>query len=262
MSEESEMNHLRPDETTAAHLLMAKLAADDVMPRDIPGAPDGTHDLDLKVGDRVLAVEVTTSADAEATSLWEAVHDREWEERSLSRSWGLTLGTDARVKRVKNQAPNHLRVLELNEVDRFSAGQAPPTRDSEVVSTLSSLFALRVVQGIAVDSSPPRIVVATVGNGTWGGAEGLTEVVEREAVANADKLNRAEADERHLFIWLDWTSRQAQAAVSSILRLGVAPPMPELPAGVNTVWVAPGAMIDGGSFLWSVTPPDPWDLSG
>ena len=255
------VNQLRPEESEAAQLLRARLGADEVIPRYVPGAPEGTHDFDLTIGNQVLAVEVTTSADAVARSFWDAVHNREWEEPSLSRSWGLTLTSGARVHRVKDRAPRELQVLEHSDVTRFRFGQASATRDPEAVEALRSLADLGIQNGISSEVSPSRIHIATVGDGAWGGAEGLREVVEHEASTNAGKLSRAHADERHLFIWLDWTSHRAQAAVSSILRIGVAPPVPELPTGVDTVWVAPSSMVDSDMFLWSVSPPDPWNLS-
>ena len=99
------------------------------------------------------------------------------------------------------------------------------------------------------------------GSSGWGGPDAITEAVEREARANAQKLTRATADERHLFMWIDWTMADLQAAIISVRDLGVFPAVPELPEGVDTVWVAPVVMVDERqAFLWRVTPPAGWEV--
>ena len=125
------------------------------------------------------------------------------------------------------------------------------------------LEGLGVRGGIAVDDQPSRIVVGTAGAGSsaWGGRDSITEAVEREAAANAEKLARTTADERHLFMWIDWTMSDLQAAVIGVGDLGTLRRVPELPKGVDTAWVAPRAMVDERQmFLWRVTPPGAWEI--
>jgi hypothetical protein len=256
------VDHLRPDEQSAACLLSSRLGADEVLPRDVLGAPPATHDFDLRVQGRTLAVEVTMAADGATKSFWDAQQDHQWDEPTLSNSWGLTLIPGTRVKPVRSKAPRFLRILEEREVSRFDITRLSHRTDPDDAVVIKLLAELGVRAGSAHDHAPARIVIGVVGDVEWGGADGLAEVVESEAQANAEKLANAIADERHLFVWLDWTSHQGQAAVFSILKIGVPPRVPDLPPGVDTVWVAPTAMKEGGQeFLWRVTPPDPWDLT-
>ena len=61
-----------------------------------------------------------------------------------------------------------------------------------------------------------------------------------------DQLGRASADERHVFLWLDWSDHDAQAAMHFVMDLGVLPSRPPvLPENVDKVWVMPFAVIDG-----------------
>jgi len=256
------MSPLRPEEETAAQLLSARLGADNVIPRDVPGAPPATHDFDLQIQGRIVAVEVTMAADGAIKSFWAAQHDHQWDEPTLTLSWGLTLMPGTRVNGVRSNAPRYVRLLEEIEVTKFDATRLSWRTDPEEATLVRSVADLGVRAGMSVNDPPVRIVIGTVGPVDWGGADGLAEVVEKEARANAEKLAKANGDERHLFVWLDWTSNQGQAAVYSILNIGVPPRVPNLPPSINTVWVSPIAMKEGGrEFLWRVTPPAPWELN-
>jgi hypothetical protein len=62
-------------------------------------------------------------------------------------------------------------------------------------------------------------------------------------------------------MWIDWTMSDLQAAVIGVFRLGIMPRVPELPDGVDAVWVAPRAMVDENqAFLWRVTESGGWEV--
>ena len=187
------VDHLRPEEQSAARLLSDRLRADKVIARDVPGAPPATHDFDLQVQRRMVAVEVTMAADAAVKSFWAAQHDHEWEEPTLSLAWGLTLMPGTRVDGVRSKAPRYLRQLEAREVMKFDATRLSWRTDPEDAALIRSLAHLGVRAGIGLNDPPVRIVIGTVGPVDWGGADGLAEVVEREAQANAEKLARRSA---------------------------------------------------------------------
>ena len=107
------------EEQAAAEVIAARLGATDIVKRDVPGASPRTHDYDLHVDDRVIALEITSATDGDVRSFWDTVHDQEWEEPSLSRSWGLTLKPGTRNKGLREKVAPLLRTLETEDVENF-----------------------------------------------------------------------------------------------------------------------------------------------
>jgi hypothetical protein len=98
--------------------------------------------------------------------------------------------------------------------------------------------------GLAVDSHPSRIVVGVAGPAVWRSDDDLNLALMPAITNNIDKLRRATADERHLFVWLDWSDYRVQAAIFSIVTLGRLPGSPpEFPEGLDVVWAMPVAMV-------------------
>jgi len=117
----TELRDLRPEEQSAALRLKDRVGASEIIPRDLPGAPEGTYDFDLIVADKVIAVEVTTAADGVAKSLWEAVEQLQWEEPTLSLSWGITVIAAASMNKLRRRGP------ELWICDRLKGATYPPS---------------------------------------------------------------------------------------------------------------------------------------
>jgi len=137
--------------------------------RDVPGAPPSTHDYDIHVGDRLIALEVTSATDGDVRSFWDTVHDQEWKAPSLGRSWGLTMKPGSRIKRLREGVAPFLRTLEENDVDRFDESWLSMRSSRAVVQqSLSRLDEFGVRRGISMDSPPSRIVISAVGPGGWG----------------------------------------------------------------------------------------------
>ena len=254
------MSRDRPDELEAA-IAVAQTLGGTYAQRDVPGAPDGTHDFDILIGSRVIALEVTSAVDGEATALWNAVTGRGWLQPTLRYSWSLTVDASTNIKNLTKSVTAALMTLESADVGKFGFGHPGGQQEAAVVDALATLSELGARGGSSIDDPPSRIVIAVVGPGVWGGPEAISEAVVREAAANAEKLARAKADERHLFVWADWTMSDIQAAIISVGNFGVMPAVPDLPSGVDTVWVAPVAMVDEReAFLWRVTPPGGWEV--
>ena len=234
------------EEKAAADIVAAQVGAAQPDKRDVPGAPPGTHDYDLHIGDRTIVLEVTSATDGEVRSLWDTVHDHEWEEATLGRSWGLTLKPGSRIKGLADKAVPLLRTLEAQGVEKFDDSY-PSRRSSDVtLRALHQLSEIGIRNGISMNSKPTRIVVSVIGPSGWGSSGTLINVVERAAQRKVKQLSRAAADERHLFLWLDWSDYDAQAAMHFVMDLGVLPEHPpSLPAGIDKVWIMPFAVMDG-----------------
>ena len=57
----------RPEEYEAA-VAVAETVGGTIVQRDVPGAPDGTHDYDVLIGDHMITLEITSAADGETAA--------------------------------------------------------------------------------------------------------------------------------------------------------------------------------------------------
>ena len=71
------------------------------------------------------------------------------------------------------------------------------------------------------------------------------------------KLTRAIANKRHLFMWIDWTMSDLQAAILGVSRLGIMPRAPDLPGDEHRVGrttghggQSPGIPVAGHGVRW------------
>lgn len=239
---------------------------------DRPGAPPATHDIDICLPDgRVVALEVTSSTVPEVVEMWDAINAVDWACDELSEGWSITLDATrrglggAKVRRFRKEAPQWLSVLE--QVDPVIRPHILNNRDHdlgrEAMNAITHLRRLGVRGGGSVgptNSGPTYIVVGTVGPGGPVDGSTVNSAVEAATLANLTKLLKAEADERHLFLWVDATDSPSSAAMSSFAR----PEPPELPHGIDCVWVA--LWMRGISpqtnahTLWRLVPPGPWAI--
>ena len=100
-------------------------------------------------------------------------------------------------------------------------------------------------------------VLASLSGGAGSNFESMNDLVAERASKKVEKLIAAGGDERHLFVWLRGSATDAQLAMTTL-----PPPnsVPEIPDGIDVVWLAVG----GGqgqpfSWLWRLRPPGPWE---
>ncbi len=214
-----------------------------VVPRDVPGAPPGTHDFDVKLRDgRTVAVEETISTDRRIVQFWHVVHDESWDAPSLRRSWLLNVTPPARVKTLRDRVEPLLRALENAGVDKF--GLLPGVTASS--PEITELHGLLVKAGGVLPALPPRIFIMHTGAGATS-TDAVREAIEQEAMKsdNRSKLVRAVADERHLFVWVDPLGSPAAPATGF---MDVALPGGcNLPPEIDVVWVAVPTIDDAGN---------------
>lgn len=253
-----------------AGLLVAKTLGGQLVWKDRPGAPDGTHDFDVLLPDgKRIALEVTTSTIESVLSLWDAVGKRSWEAPSLRALWFVRVpypqpGMPAvRIGQLHKRVETLLAVLEADDVWNFGPGYAPmPSAEPTlaVEAAFSDLQALGVMAATAISLGEGYIGIGTVGGGGSVDPTSLNGTATAHVKANLDKLARAEADERHLIVWIDAIDFSGEWAMA-FDRVPAEPPalVPE----VRTVWVAkwsPGASeASNAAKLWRATPPDNWE---
>ncbi len=232
------------NELRAGHILSEVLDGR-VVRRDVPGAPAGTHDFDLKFDDdRTIAVEVTVSTDPKIVEFWHALHDRSWDAPQLRHSWMLNVTPPAHVQTLRSKVEPLLHSLEQVDRRKFGLGRGPKTPEIE------ELHRLGVKSGDVLESTlPPSIYIYSTGAG-FASTKAVREAVEREAMKqdNRSKLGRAKADERHLFVWIDTLNTPAAAAMGF---MDISPPTGcTLPPEVDAVWIAfPTQADDSGNIV-------------
>jgi hypothetical protein len=84
----------------------------------------------------------------------------------------------------------------------------------------------------------------------------VNDLIIERASPKLEKLVRAEAAERHLFVWLDGTQPEAELAVA----LGPPPATaPAVPSRIDVVWLATPPLTEP-QRLWRVRPPNRWQV--
>jgi hypothetical protein len=110
------------------------------------------------------------------------------------------------------------------------------------------------------DASRTARLFASIRAGFSPDIDKVNRLVTEAAKANVKKLAAAEADERHLLVWIDPSAAEAEFAVFQ----GQPPSAPpELPSGVVVVWVAAHGFVDIGKVgvtrFWRVQPSEGWE---
>lgn len=201
--------------------------------RDVPGAPPGTHDFDVVLPDgRILAVEATLHADPDQFRLYAAIRQYgEWIFPELTCSWYLILDPAAtKVRDLHAEAgvllSSHPGVLA--DLDGFR-----PRAESRL-HQLGVLGVRKLSQ-----LHPPQVVCEPdyfdARDLDPHGGRTITKVIEQLADRKADKLARADADGRHLFVWIDFLQK---GALADLGYNGIPRANPRLPASVDVVWIA------------------------
>jgi hypothetical protein len=179
--------------------------------------------------------------------MWEAIGAVDWQVENLTRSWSVSLDAarpshaGARVRNFRRNAPKWLEILnvEVGWVSRdWFGGPADATLSPEAQEAVAELKALGVRSGSPIDTmkgARASIVVGTVGPSGWTDGRSINAAVEKAALDNAEKLSLANADEHHLFVWIDSTDNAGEAAM---VTFSIPDQGPQLPDAVDVVWVA------------------------
>jgi hypothetical protein len=234
-------------------------------PRDVPGAPEETHDLDVHAPSRTVALEVTSAGDRSLDELRRLLFTQEWEAPSLEHHWWLGFNEAPRphVKTLMQEVPRHLKVLEAYDVQTIRDEEPlPPGTPDEAVEAARAVFAQRCSHAtkldVAAQGEAPRLF-SSLGSGFTTGPEALNGIVERCAANKVAKLLVAEADERHLFVWL---YAEAYSRVELVLATqGPPSAAPTLPVGIDVVWAGVGPTDPGAPELglWRVQRGGEWE---
>jgi hypothetical protein len=113
----------------------------------------------------------------------------------------------------------------------------------------------------SVQTADPGVSFIATKPGAAISGQDFVDAIETEAWKrdNRSKLEEMATDERHLFVWVDYSKPEAHA----ILRLSVLPlPVPNLPPELTTLWVSARTSDEDGDWQPSATrrlaPPGSW----
>lgn len=223
-----------------------------IVPRDVQGAPSGSHDFDIVTEEATTAVEVSTLADHRtigAFAGWiKMAPDGMLEVSGLTRGWLLMVDATGSSKATAAGVRAWLADLESRQefsVDTQSwqrhffepVGQRPAN-----IETLRSMAAAGITLGAALETVPAGQVHIAIGDGgyTYDPTDrGIVPRFVSEQLAGAhrsdvDKLGGATADARILFLWLD-----AQSFFTIVRSLDQGQPVGDLTdlGYLNEVWI-------------------------
>ena len=178
--------------------------------RDVPGAPPGTHDFDVVLpGGRILAVEATLHTDPEQLRLYAAIRQYgEWifPELTCSRTQSFDQAA-TRARELRGEAGTLLARHPIVQADMDGFRPRPDSRLHQLgVRGVRKLPRLHPPQVICEpDDFDSAVLEPQDGRAIAGVIEQLA------GFGKAWKPRRADADERHLFAWIDFFQKTTLA---------------------------------------------------
>jgi hypothetical protein len=255
------MSRLLPwDEEAHAAEIVANFLDGAAEVRDPGGGAEQLHDFDVKLSDgTTTAVEVTRHTVSKYLRLLAAIDSRNWHFQELQRNWVVDMIRSYDVREVHGKIAAQLVALEaagietlllrgalfdrgltddeLYDDERSERAQLSASGTWEPAQRLYELGARNVY--LIGDADEPGGGLVIMGDSPQAGSTGASVVVElceyhASLPDNAKKLAQAvDANERHLFIWVEHSHDQAVAAFAF-------PSMPDrvpnLPDHVDAVW--------------------------
>ncbi len=240
----AERTNMDWSEEDAGALLVANLGGR-VRQRDPGGGAEQTHDFDIILPtDQVFACEVTRFNDPREVEVDAEIGKRNWHVPGLRSQWSLRRSGRTRVRKLHLRREVLLNTLDRSEIgegelhiDRLDLSELPYSSESK--SALSELLSLGVVGVNRLRQANGTDDVYISYNTTVGasGDSALVRLAEQvmRLEDNLEKLARAsEADERHLFVWVE----PSAGVASSFVRDQILPEADlELPTVVDRLWL-------------------------
>ena len=198
-----------------------------VTPRDVIGVPDMSYDFDMLLGDgRTVALEITAASDQDTVCQLAQAFKRDWSAPSLRNDWQIG------VDRVPGQRPVDLNPVRksiepiLATYERFGLVEIgavamrrpiPPLgAHGDVVDAMIRMFALGVTMARCHRPADPpgsALVLLSIHGEHGANVDEVNTLVETHIAANIDKLQLADTDERHLYVWVNATTPDAELAL-------------------------------------------------
>ena len=238
------------DNEAVAARVLAEMLDGTPTRRDVQCGPDsdGIHDYDICLSDgRIVALEITQEADSESRQQTDYIQKHQLTIKDLQYGWSVELDHRCNARPAYQSMSEVLGRLEELGIPYLSVfGCKRPVPFVEKLKQLGIRSVRR--NGGSVDHGEVRIV-PHLGPGWRSHSDAMREVVDSALRRKAEKLRRANADERHLWIWIDFTLDPillSELYLVDFLPFAV-PSMSEGRIGerVDVVWVAVAAVTEG-----------------
>jgi hypothetical protein len=144
-----------PWESAAAAVLRTVLRADAIKRRDRSGGPPGQYDLDVRISDQLLAVEVTRSTKPRARAYGSAVQKTPWPAGDLAHTWVLSPSGHPILKPLRQRGIPLLKQLEdqgVTRVEQSLGGFPTETRGTGEVGQAGTAATELLGLGVGYDS--------------------------------------------------------------------------------------------------------------
>ena len=234
------------NEEVAAHVL-ASLLDGECHLRDTQVGPDSNkrYDYDIRSHDgRVIALEVTQHVNSERRRQQKYIESELTPLYSSRHDWSVGVKGDARLEGLSNRLSQMLAKLDQLNIDSVYTGAShslPPFMVRLRDLAIRSVIRTRRMTG------PGCISVHAEPESGHTSHELVTSIAEDSLRRKAAKLRLAQADERHLWTWVDLEEFSMSSALSAA-KFTRPSTLPDLtPSGVgegiDVVWVA-GSWID------------------
>jgi hypothetical protein len=248
-----------------AHILGGRAEA-----QDVKGAPDATIDfliLDLP-NDDVVALEVTSAANSAVVSQNRAAFGRDWISPELGHNWMIGIGREDPKMSIRDLMTQVIPIVVLFERTgetavevRYDPQYQPrsPERSEEMHDAMVKMFDLGVYAArlwSEPEEGRPGQLIPSISQGLSSDPGQINELVVERAEKKIDKLRATEADERHLFVWMDSSHAEAELAFATL----APPPAPIIPEGIDVVWLVEPTGWPGSVRIWRLVPPDEWEV--
>jgi hypothetical protein len=231
----------RPEETATKDVLERLLGARLTL-RDAPGAPPATHDFDMVRVHPVAAVEVTILTEEPDVELSKAMslHGQVIESKSLRSTWWVEVRHSSQrqaYKQVRARLERHLVRLESAGVGQFHEEDVDPP---QVVAELLNDLPMLHMGGAMTSTTRGRIYLNERARATYVSGANVNAVLEEALLGSRfdgerAKLDRSGAEERHLFVWIDWRVYPAWEGLCGAEAPAAAP---ALPREITDLWAA------------------------
>ena len=229
------------DEEAVAALIVAELLGGSPTKRDIQAGPNssGVHDYDIELLDgRLIALEITQEADSPSRQQVEYLKGHDLKSDCLRYQWSVELDHRCDVRPVHRDLAEMLARLETLEIRYLRVSSSRCT-----APFIQKLRALGVESVRMHDESVRQSEICVspqLGSGPLWHPDAFAHVANHALGRKAKKLRKACADERHLWIWIDYSLGPSQMP-DPVGRLPST--LPDMSAGgpgqgVDVVWIA------------------------
>lgn len=204
-------------------------------------------------------LEVTESVDQNQRLIYDKILSKKEggqviETKKCHSSWAIVPAKDARIAKIRAKADDYLSALEKEGIESFICW----TATTQTVERVCRALLLENGRTIST-TGPARIWIFLPGEGGAVGPSLATAAAEKEAHKsdNRRKLGAANAEQRHLVVYVDVTNGLPWVALTDF-----EPPstLPKLPQEITHIWLIGhcGETNKNEFVVWRASTKEPW----